>query len=111
MAKEVLPPTPVPVIGDCIFNTDELYCASVLNYSDTSFSETSKQLLAYLENEYSGANFRSNTATLIAENSTAEEVANAIVNAGISGITKSNLYKHIGFVQSDSDVVIIVTMY
>ena len=111
MAREIAPPSPVPVIGECNFNKDELYCASVVNYSDDSFSETSRQLLEYLEASYSGANLHSSTATLIAKDTTINEVMQHILSAGIRGITRSSLYKHVGLVQSDSDVVIIVTMY
>ena len=52
MAKEILPPDPVPVSSKKESINDNLYCASFLGHSIYSLSNTSKELLDYLESKY-----------------------------------------------------------
>jgi hypothetical protein len=112
MAKEIIPPTPVPVKND---NTtiNDLYCASFINYSDESFSDTSKELINYLEGRYSSehSGLGGTTRTFIAENLTMDEVSNDILSANINGIRKDNFDKHIMMNQNDDDVMIFVMLY
>ena len=110
MAKEVIPPNPVPVkVKEN--NVEDLFCASYLNYSKDSYSETSKELIEYLESKYDGIGFGGTTRTFFAENEKLEDVYNSIIDANISGICKDTFDKHIILKQLDRAVEIFVILY
>ena len=112
MAKENVVPDPIPVRSDTKVTDDDLYCASYLNYAEESFSDTTKDLIHYLESEYLSTGLGGSVTTFIAKDSTVADVTEGILNADIPGITKFTLDKHIILTQpSANDVMISVIMY
>ena len=111
MAKEIIPPTPVPVKSTDSATIEDLYCASYLNYSEESFSDTSKELIKYLEEEYSNEGLGGTTRSFIAKNASINDIYNSILNANINGIDKSNIDKHVIMNESDNDVIIFAMLY
>ena len=110
MAKDTIPATPIPV-GDDIVIDEDLYCASFMNYSDESYSDTSKGLLRYLESEYDNTDLGGTTRSFVAHNSTVEYVLESILNEKISGINKNTIDKYLMISQSDNDVIIFAILY
>ena len=112
MAKEIAPPNPVPVISDTA-SIDDSYHASILSYSEESFTDTSKDIISYLGNKYSCENgwVGGTTRTFIAENMTVSQVYDDILCGNINGINENNFDNHIILNQIDNNVMIFVTMY
>lgn len=110
MAKEILPPDPIPV-GEELTIDEELYCASFVNYSEKSYTDTCQKLLTYLESEYDNVGFGGTTRSFIAHDSTVLEVQEAILNENINGITKKTIDKYLILSQSDNDVMIFTILY
>ena len=111
MAKENIPNTPIPV-GDMEgIITDDKYCASRLDYSDNSFSNITKELVDFLENEYDNIGYGGNTRSFIAKDSNVNEIRSLIIDQNISGITSKTIGNHVILNQLDSDVIIFVNIY
>lgn len=110
MAKEIIPPNPIP-IGEDIVIDEDLYCASFMNYSDKSYSDTSKELIEYLESEYENSDLGGSTRSFIAYDTSVDIVSNSILNENIKGITKNTINKYIILSQSDNDVMIFAILY
>lgn len=110
MAKEIIPPDPIPV-GEETTIGDTLYCASFMNYSEKSYSDSCTQLLSYLESEYENTNLGGTTRSFIAHNALVSDVMDAILNQNISGINKSTIDKYVTLSQYDNDVMIFANLY
>ena len=110
MAKEVIPSNPFPVkMNDSTI--EDLYCASFLNYSEDSFSETSKELINYLENKYESKGLGGTTRAFIAKDVDTDDVYNEILNANIKGLGKDSFDKHVVMNKSDNDVILFTMLY
>ena len=110
MAKEILPPDPIPV-GEEHSIDEELYCASFVNYSEKSYTDTCQKLLTYLESEYDNVGFGGTTRSFIARNSTVADVQADILNENINGINNKTVDKYVILSQSDDDVIIFTILY
>lgn len=110
MPKEIIPPDPIPVGEETVIDED-LYCASFMSYADNSYSDTSKELLIYLESSYDNSDLGGSTRSFIAHNSNIVEVTDSILNENIRGITKHTLDKYVMMTQSDNDVIIFAILY
>ena len=108
MAKEVIPPDPIPVGENDNFNTEN-YCASFMDYSDESYSDTSKNLLQYLESEYFNSGLGGSTRSFIAYDTTRLDVWNKL-SSEFSG-TISDLDKRVFLSESGDDVLITTMLY
>ena len=109
MAKEIIPPTPLPVkIEDNKIN--DSYCATYVDYSYDSLSDTSKELLSYLAN-YANVYTGGTTGSYIVNDTNIDNVREDILNANISGINQKSFDSHIMLNQYDNDVMIFVTLY
>ena len=108
MAKEIIPPDPIPV-GENEKCLNENYCATFMDYSDESYSETSKKLLQYLESEYDSDNLGGSTRTFIARNMTKDQVINGLSSEFNNGFM--NIYQHVCLTQNDDDVIIVAILY
>ena len=110
MIKETFPPDPIPVGEENIINED-LYCASFMNYSDKSYTDTCQQLLDYLTSEYNNTGLGGTTRSFIAYNSNITDVMNAIINENIDGINNKTIDKYLILSQSGNDVMIFTILY
>lgn len=111
MPKEIAAPSPIPVKTEENCIDDELYCATYMNYSEESFSETSKNLVQYLETEYFNTGLGGSTRNFIAKDANLDDVYFAILNANIEGINERSISDHIMLTQVDTDVMIFVMLY
>lgn len=110
MAKEIIPPDPIPIGEETIIN-DDSYCASFMNYSDKSYSDQSKELLNYLESEYDNSGLGDSTRSFIAHDTTVPDILESILDKNISGIDKFTIDKYVMLSQYDNDVMIFVILY
>ena len=108
MAKEVIPPDPIPIIlekDDNDSNDIPLYNKNTEGYSDSS-----RDLLSYLESEYDNIG-TGDTRTFIAHETTKEKVYNEIINKYIKNINKDSFNKHIMLAENGPDVLIFTVLY
>ena len=110
MPKEIIPPDPIPVGEETVIDED-LYCASFMSYADKSYSDTSKELLEYLESSYDNSDLGGSTRSFIAHDTDIAEVMNLILNENIKGIAKHTIDKYVMMTQSDNDVIIFAILY
>ena len=109
MARDTIVPVPIPVRpGE---NVNESYCATYLDYSEESFTNTSKELVSYLRTEYDSTGLGGTTESFMAHGTTVSEIETSIVNAGIYGLTQRNLNRHVILMQTGEDVLISVILY
>ena len=111
MAKEIIPPDPIPIKSNSAQDIEDTYCASFLNYSEEAYSKTSRELIDCLEEKYTSVGFGGTTRSFIAENSKVNDIYEDILNANISGITKNTFDKHVLMNQSGDDVMIFAMLY
>jgi hypothetical protein len=110
MAKEIIPPDPIPV-GENDNSIEDLYCASFMNYSEDSYSNTTRELLNYLETQYSSVGLGGSTRSFIVHNSTYENVLRSILSENIQGINKITIDRYAIIMQSGDDVLITAILY
>ena len=110
MAKEIIPPDPIPV-GEETTISENLYCASFMDYSKNSYSDSCKHLLNYLEMEYENTNLGGTTRSFNACNTSVSDVMDGILNEDIKGINKNTIDKFVSLSQYDNDVIIFVNLY
>lgn len=110
MAKEIIPPDPIPVRENPECN-DENYCATFMNYADDSYSDISKSLLEYLESEYDSNDLGGSTRSFIARNMTKDSVWERITDEFSDNISALNLAKHLILNESGDDVIIFIMLY
>ena len=110
MAKEILPPDPIPIGEENNINED-LYCASFMNYSNKSYSDTCRRLLEYLETEYDNTGLGGTTRSFIAHDTTISNVIDSILHENIDGINKRTIDKYVILSQDDNDVMIFTILY
>ena len=111
MAKEVIPPTPIPVGDDNLRIEDDQYCLSHMKNSDKSLSETSTTLLNHLASRYINPLNSPNVSAFIAEQTSIDEVTSSVLDEHIPGITKNTLSQHLLFTEYDTDVLIFAILY
>ena len=110
MAKELIPPDPIPV-GEATAINESMYCASFMNYSKTSYSNTSRRLLEYLESEFESSDLGGTTRAFVACYTTVKDVRDNILSEQIVGINDDTIDKYITLSQYDADVIIFANLY
>lgn len=102
MAKEIIPPDPIPVGEDINCSND--YCASFMDYSKDAYDNTSSELVAYLDKVYGEAECHSSSKIYIASDTTIEDVKEDILSAGITALNEDNLADYISLWDYDNNL-------
>ena len=110
MAKEVIPPSPIPV-RDSENTISDLYCAAYMNYSEDSFCDVSKELVKALKDEYDNIGLGGSTQSFMAYDMIVNQVQDDILGMGIKGINKFTLTNHAILMQTGDNVMISVNLY
>ena len=111
MAKEVVPPDPIPVGFDNINMREDFRCASITDAALGSASDVSKELIDYLEESFTSSSFGGDMRLYRSEDTDKSKVREDIINAGIKGITRHNIDGHIMFISDDDGTILIASVY
>lgn len=111
MAKEIIPPTPVPVGKEDNLADNSLYCAAFMSYDNDGYSDITKSLVEYLDSVYESDYLGGTTKTYVTYEKSYDDIINDILDQNIPGINKNTIGKYVIVNVTEGEALIFVNLY